>query len=242
MLRRILDSHPNISCGPEAGVLQEFDRFVGRHPDRLDAFGVTAEEFDGRVRDMFSWMNQRLAERNGKQRWAHKTPSYALRLDYIDRLYPDCQVVHVVRDPLDVMDSLRRKHGFRKALELASLWPSHVRGARSFGATHPSDRYFEIRYEELVCDPETRLRALFSWLGEPWDPAVLRFRRGGEWRQPTAGPAGATSESTPATGAPAAVGVATSSVGVGRRHLRTWLIASRVVANDRRLVRELRYR
>ena len=37
----------------------------------------------------------------------------------------------------------------------------------------PGDRYAEVRYEELVLDTETALRALLGFLGEPWDDAVL---------------------------------------------------------------------
>ena len=38
-----------------------------------------------------------------------------------------------------------------------------------------ADRYHELRYEALVAEPEATLRPLFDFLGEPWDPAVLRF-------------------------------------------------------------------
>jgi hypothetical protein len=32
-----------------------------------------------------------------------------------------------------------------------------------------------LRYEDLTSDPETHLRALLAFLGEPWVPQILRF-------------------------------------------------------------------
>ena len=39
----------------------------------------------------------------------------------------------------------------------------------------PEDRFLELRYEDLVSDPQTQGRRLFEFLGETWDPAVLEF-------------------------------------------------------------------
>ena len=38
------------------------------------------------------------------------------------------------------------------------------------------DRYREVRYEELVSQPEATLRPLFAFLGEPWAASVLENR------------------------------------------------------------------
>src|SRR5690606_25819795 len=40
-----------------------------------------------------------------------------------------------------------------------------------------SHAYFEIRYEDLVCNPHSALRDLFTFLGESFDPAVLDYHR-----------------------------------------------------------------
>jgi hypothetical protein len=34
----------------------------------------------------------------------------------------------------------------------------------------------QVRYEELVANPEPILRELIAFLGLPWDPAVLNYR------------------------------------------------------------------
>lgn len=229
----MLDAHPNISCGPETGFLQDLDRWERRHPHRLRGFGVDPDAYHEHVRELFSWMHEHLAAEQGKPRWADKTPSYALRLDFIDALYPDCQVIHIVRNPLDVVDSWRRKHNLARAFKNAPLWASHVTEARRFGASHGEARYHEVRYESLVADPEGELKALFTWLGEPWDPAVLAFRTHPE---PASGASGRTSR------ADHGPGVFTSSVGVGRRNLGSRLVATRVRWSASALMRDLGYR
>ena len=47
--------------------------------------------------------------------------------------------------------------------------------ARELGDRLPSERFLELRYEELVADPEAAARRLFAFLGEAWDPAVIEF-------------------------------------------------------------------
>jgi hypothetical protein len=226
MLRTMLDAHRNISCGPESGLLQYADRFETQHPDRIRQFAITPEQYHDHVRGLFEWMHTQRAAAAGKPRWADKTPSYAIRLPFIDALFPDCQVIHIVRDPLDVIDSWRRKGGIRQAYRCAPLWESHVRRARDFGAKRPRDRYFEVRYEELVREPEKTLRVLFAWLGEPWDDSVLAVRSHRSQQG-----------ATPARQA----GAFTSSVGIGRKPLSR-LIALRVRRRAGPLMKELGYR
>jgi hypothetical protein len=98
-------------------------------------------------------------------------------LEYVESLFPECQVVHVVRDPRDVIDSWRRRWGIVRARQVPRVWPQFVRAARSFGATRPPDRYTEIRYEALVRDPAGVMRDLLEWLGEPWDDTVMAFKQ-----------------------------------------------------------------
>jgi hypothetical protein len=111
----------------------------------------------------------------GKVRWADKTPAYALILDFIDDLYPDCQVIHVIRDPLDVIDSWRRRVGNLQARQVVRSWPEHIRAARAFRDTHSADRYTEIRYEDLVAQPKEVMSPVVTWLGEPWHEGVLHL-------------------------------------------------------------------
>ncbi|MGO9344625.1 MAG: sulfotransferase family protein [Acidimicrobiales bacterium] len=177
LVRTILNTHPNLSSGPETHFLASLAEIERSGWHQLWLYGFTQEEWHSQVRDLFTRVHTQLAEREGKPRWVDKTPGYALILDYIDQLYPDCQVIHVIRNPRDVIDSWRRRWGFKRAGHAVGTWSQHVRAARAFGDRHSADRYKEIRYEELVSTPKEVLVELLSWLHEPWDDDVLDLTR-----------------------------------------------------------------
>ena len=52
----------------------------------------------------------------GKNRLVEKTPSNALRLDFINQIFPDAQFVHIMR------------HGMDSALSIRSYWQSSAKG------------------------------------------------------------------------------------------------------------------
>ncbi|MGD0502467.1 MAG: sulfotransferase [Steroidobacteraceae bacterium] len=114
------------------------------------------------------------------QRLVDKNPLNLLRLPLIRRLFPNARTVLITRHPCDVIMSCFIQH-FR-APDLAMLcrdlktlagsyrrsfdyW--YVQQARLGAVT------FEIRYETLVKDLETQLRALVGFLDLPWEPAML---------------------------------------------------------------------
>ncbi len=177
LLRLILDSHPNISCGPETRFLADLEHLTGPSWERLSQYGFTRQYWHGQVAAMFDAIKSDYARRHGKPRWADKTPLYALSLGFIGQLFPTCQVIHLIRDGRDVVASHRDRWGYLSALKAVSKWPRYVRAARAAGAAMAPGRYLEVRYEGLVSEPEKTLRELLTFLDEPWDPGVLEHDR-----------------------------------------------------------------
>lgn len=176
MLRLILDSHPRISCGEETHLLQTMEPAMGKHWRLLERYGFPREYWTTRLATFYGGAMTDYAARRGKARWADKDPSNTLLLPFADELFPDAQYVHLVRDGHDVVASHKDRWGYRSGVRAArGAWRKYVETARAFGARQPEGRYHELRYEALVADPETQLRALFAFLGEAWDPAVLEF-------------------------------------------------------------------
>ena len=64
------------------------------------------------------------------------------------------------------------------AKEAAEYWKGSIEygqwGIKNIGKKY-TDRYYEIRYEDLVLDTEATLRKLFKFINEPWDDAVLEY-------------------------------------------------------------------
>lgn len=175
MLRLVLDSHSRISCGPETRFLPDLRRIVDSDWPRLARFGLPREDWLRRIADFFGGVHADYAAGRGKARWADKTPLYALSIDFVTEVFPDAQIVHVIRDGRDVVVSHRKRFGYWSAVKCVVKWPRYIRTARAFGATLPPGQYHELRYEDAVGEPDKSLRALFEFLGEPWEPGVLEY-------------------------------------------------------------------
>jgi hypothetical protein len=112
------------------------------------------------------------AERFDRARWGDKRPGYVHQLDVIHRLFPDAQIVHLVRDPRDVAGSLKTvPWGNQDTHHSAGRWHQAMALAADFDRRHPGT-LVELRYEDLVADPEQTLRRLCTALGEEYDPAM----------------------------------------------------------------------
>ena len=134
MFRKLLDSHPRISSGREdisLFLLSSLDHDLWRVT--LHGFGYTEEDWFESVRRIVGDLHSRYAQSQGKNRVALKAPENALILDYINRVYPDCQVIHIVRHPRDVIDSNRRKYGPKRGAFYGRKWVTHVRAAETDG-------------------------------------------------------------------------------------------------------------
>jgi hypothetical protein len=175
MLRLILDSHSRISCGPETRFLEDMERIVGSDWRRLSQYGFSQEEWLGRIAAFFGGIQSDYAAGRGKERWADKSPRYAMKLDFILRLFPDAQIVHVIRDGRDVAVSHRKRFGYWSCVKSSVKWPRYIAQARAGGAALPAHQYHELRYEDLVSRQEATLRELMDFLGEQWEPGMLDF-------------------------------------------------------------------
>jgi len=176
LLRLILDSHPHISCGPESRFLIDLADIGARHGARLERFGVDKEQWYEKIAQFFHAFHMTYAEPRGKQRWAEKTPKYTRHLALVNHLFPDCQLVHMIRNGRDVVSSYHQRWGYLSAVKTATYrWRKFVTLGRDFGKTLPKDRYYELRYEDLVSNMEMTLRGLFEFLQEPWVPDLLNY-------------------------------------------------------------------
>ena len=108
----------------------------------------------------------------GKECLAERTPLHALHTGLIRDIYPDGRIVHIIRDGRDVVRSLlAQQWGPRNVAEGAAEWRAAIEAARA--GARDSDRYLEVRYEDLQAEPATRISGLYRWLGLPVDDAIL---------------------------------------------------------------------
>jgi hypothetical protein len=214
LLRLMLDSHERIAIPQETGFL----RLALAHTwvpywslgDRWSAnLGLTDDALMAKLAEFYGGLFAAYAAERGKVRWGDKTPFHVWHLDLATRLFPDCQIVGIVRHPGAVITSQRRR--FRRAYpHAAQHWlrstTQLVHQAMALG-----DRCVVLRYEDLVRDPEAVARPLLEWLDEPWSASVLGHHR----IQPLAG-APVEAEGFTRTNRP----IDTTPVSEWERHLR----------------------
>ncbi|MCC6284446.1 MAG: sulfotransferase [Phycisphaerales bacterium] len=128
-------------------------------------------------------------ERLAGRRLLDKLPLNICFLPVIRRVFPDARVLVALRDPRDVCLSCLFQE-FRPndamvhfgKLETAAALYAQVMGLYRRYRNELGLSIMESRYEDLVAEPEARLRAILDFLGEPWDDAILSVVRGTQSR------------------------------------------------------------
>jgi len=160
-------------------------RAVDRYMEtrRIKRLGLDREALASRMKSegvdagaLFSSLLRFYAESKGKRRYGEKTPQHALEAERLAAMFPAGRIIHLVRDPRDVVASLlRMPWGANDAVSNARLWRACVTGAERGGG---SDILLRVRYEDLVLDPERVLRDVCEHLGEAFEPSMLTSDEG----------------------------------------------------------------
>jgi hypothetical protein len=200
MLQLMLHAHRDIAIPPETRfVLAAYQRrrafgdlgdparrralahwIVDRPQTRFQDLGLPAEDIVERIAagsatlgSALGTIFQRYAARFGKGRWGDKRPAYLHNLDVILRLFPDAQIINIVRDGRDCVASLKEMSWHREDIYATiAAWSRAVDDARRAARALGPAQWHQVRYEDLVSDPTAALRALCGYLGEDYDPAM----------------------------------------------------------------------
>jgi Sulfotransferase family len=199
LLRLMIDSHPDIAIPPESYFSPRVPRTAAARGGAVDAerlrsylseqrwfrrWGMT----DGTLRealpggatfaygDALRRVYRGYAAEQGKPRYANKTPDHVLMMPSLLRLFPEARFVHIVRDGRDVALSLGDvRFGPDDVAGAARYWRLRVERGRAAGASLGTERYREVRYEDLIADPPAMLRSLCSFIGIRYDDAMLSY-------------------------------------------------------------------
>ena len=106
------------------------------------------------------------------ERLVERTPEHVQCLDLVGELYPGVHVIHIIRNGRDVVRSLlSMQWGPAEAEVAAEEWRAAVVDGREAGRRLAN--YREVRYEELLADPEPIVRDLYEWLGVSADEEAV---------------------------------------------------------------------
>ncbi len=149
------------------------------HGMRFDRDALAAElHVTGRhtLPAIISGLFEKNAQGEGKARWGDKTPYYVMHMTRLLEWFPKAQFVHLIRDGRDVALSLfGRRNDFYvyNAYFAAEYWESYIEKGREQGRQLPPGQYLELRYEDLLAQPEDTMQALCEFLGEPYSAGMF---------------------------------------------------------------------
>jgi hypothetical protein len=188
LLQRLLNSHPDVLVWGEGGGFLE--RLVPAVADLLDwaaAYDPQRQTFRERGPDAFTanllpdddelraaaaafvrMLYAEPAHRRGRRRWGFKeTRCGAEVARFLRGVLPDIRVVHLTRDPGDVLRSLAEWEAGSPTWDAgmtAAALDDWTRVNASFLAD-PAAAHLALRYESMVADPEGTVAALAAALG-----------------------------------------------------------------------------
>lgn len=185
LIRRVLDAHSRIHCGPEVKFLRDLYGDYSDDPLAHLRFFATAHSIlsESELLDLFGKafivLHERAAARAGKLRWADKNPENVIYLaSWAHLLGNNWVFVHVARNPLDTIASIKEAQ-FDKTIPVGmeariDFYRRYNECGLEFGYKYP-ERYYRVLYERVITAPEATLFALMEWLGEEFEPMQLDF-------------------------------------------------------------------
>ncbi len=191
LVEQTLSAHPKIAAGDELPLIHEITAIMPRmlasplgYPEALAELwmGDQREGLDN-LRDYYLQKVRQLGVlRDGAARFTDKMPLNETHLGLIALLFPQAPLIHVLRHPLDVVLSAfsnQFTHGFFCSYELETAARHYVR-VMDLVAHYRAEmalRYLPIRYEDIVADQESSVRAMLGFVGEDFNKACLTFHK-----------------------------------------------------------------
>jgi hypothetical protein len=228
LLQSMLHSHPNVCFVPEINFIRRFlatddldrnwerdrndvisrltsDELISRlglGPDRISAILQSLDDhFSSRslYLQLLSAFCQQENTKDDIQWVGDKDPRSVEFLPTLHHYFPDARILHIIRDPRDVLASKKKAEWSKDRSTLRHIFANRVQlklgrrqGRELFGSA-----YIEFAYEELITDAAAVLSRVCAFLQIEFSPAMLEFSESSEifvsqeemqWKKETLGP------------------------------------------------------
>ena len=114
-----------------------------------------------------------------KTRWVDQTPQYSFHICGLRKLFPDALFIHIVRDVTSVVRSMLNFHRIAGTHlvtteeEAYRCWLLSVRACLKAEEAYGPHVVYRLRYAALIENPESTLRSLLDFVGEPYSAKCL---------------------------------------------------------------------
>jgi len=199
LLAQLLDNHNEIACGAELGlfskpILYNNFKLFREHCDLIRKYGISSNPYfedrsvlrnlDGyslsddavwefvkqsaSIEEFIYKMEWMILTSNKKHIWIEKSPENIYLSTHFIAKFPNAKIIHIVRDPRDVILSfLNRGHS---SITAAEVWITSIAALQPMRG---NSCLLEVKYEDLVCNPNQVLKKISMFLTIEWKPSVF---------------------------------------------------------------------
>ncbi len=186
LLRDILKSHPNLICPEETHMFRWAEPFNSNdytHVNKVADTLILHRKMDGVEESQFVEILEnstdrkdfmlnylelfRKAQGNTNSRCFDKTPQNVYGLPLIKAYFPDAKIIHIVRNPLNVISSLKQGRGLLPQTLTAAInfWKESILIINTLKPLL-KDNLHEFKYEDLTRNPSREITQLLDFLNE----------------------------------------------------------------------------
>ena len=128
--------------------------------------------------DIIDSLYQEVLKCTGAEVVGDRSPNYLSGVNFFEHIGlfdKDIKFIHIVRDLRDVLLSLKRMSWCPKDLSLFSeTWARTNLKLSKLGLSHP-EKYFFMKYEDFILDPEPILYKSCDFLGVKYDASMMNW-------------------------------------------------------------------
>lgn len=186
LTEQMLISHPDIHTTQEKPVISvligNIPKFLGRkihYPYDLDK--LSAEDIH-KLRQGYWQCYEMLVHEKPRSNVIDKLPLNVVALGLIHTIFPEANIIMSLRDPRDsvlscFIQAFQPNPGMANfyTIDDAARFYRRVMNLYQQYREHLPLKLHELRYEDLISDPETRMKALVAFLGLSWSDKVLSY-------------------------------------------------------------------
>ena len=147
----------------------------------LDKVMENFAKTDRALRDLFDQIIKEYARGKGASRGGEKTPSHLFHVGTLVDWFPECRVIHILRDPRALLLSEMNKdikpdYFFTKSNPMYNVglffwvavgWWLAIHLHERYEKKYP-ENYMMLKNESLVLNPEAKVKAICDFIGIDW--------------------------------------------------------------------------
>ena len=174
LVKLILGAHSQLSGpGYETGIFMYKDIFQFNFGgfSSAELAEMRAESKD--IVDFFDNFAEANLQKTSGKYFIEKTPPHVLRLAFLSQHFPNARFINVVRDGRDCFCSAVHHPNVVQGSSVeryAKYWKRCIRARLKRGE---QSNIFDLKYEDLVANPEQQIRTVMDFLGEEYQTAQL---------------------------------------------------------------------